>query len=181
MLAFIAACSSGNSTETPKVNPLISQPITCIVEQEIADPENLENKDKIFEQTCSWGRYQSIKTGFPDYKGRYRYDYQLREMKNGKWTPIKNMEIFNERAGELEKKINEEIRNELKIYLDDPKSASCFSNFELMPYTINELGISFSDEKEIRFNVVFELSSACMNVDGTTINMKLEEVVEYLK
>lgn len=180
MLAGVA-CSTGNSSELPVVNPMLSMPVSCSVTQVKADPENPENTDKVFEQTCTWGRYQSVKTAFPDYKGRYHYDYQLYEMRKGKWMNIRNAEFFNDKVGELERKINEEIRNELRAYLSDPKSARCFSNFELMPYTINEVGISFSDEGEIRFNVVFELSSSCMNVDGTTINMKVEDVEKYLR
>lgn len=168
---------------TEKANSLpISDSLNEVVcnefEKRNPDPDS---EDSILIQICYWHNYKFVSTGHPDYKGRYSYEYQIFRMVNKKAKTIKNSDIFNNNIVVLEKKINVLIAKSNEEDDSVIDNMSCLEGFDLPYFKMNQMGISFSDKKEIEFHVTFGLSDACMNVDGAIIDLPIEEVLPYLK
>jgi hypothetical protein len=180
MLIAFVSCKTENATDNKEQHLQMTQKVSCKSEEKF-DEENFENIIPAQVNTCSWGIYKSVKTGYPDFEGHYNYNYQLYRAENGKPRAIQNADMFNDKLPQLEKKINDEMRDHLKSHLINPNYAPCFDDFELTPYSINEVGISFDDKGEMNFTIVFELGASCMSVDAITITKKFEEIEEYLK
>lgn len=148
---------------------------------ESANPENKDprNPDPILTKTCTWGNYQTVSTGTPDYKGRYSYEYQLFSIKERQTKPVKNTFLFNKKIEQLEKLINQRLKKE---YNEDSKDVpECFDGREYAYTPINNMGISFNDSNQVEFNVSYGLGSACFNVDVATVTLKFSEIDEYLR
>ena len=165
------------SIEKEKSNQIDSVYVVICSEKELPNPVA---EDPIITKTCLFKEYKTISIGSPDYKGRYSYEYKLyKKQSNGTFKKVKNVSLFNEKKNELLSLINAKIKKEYDLYAQDPESSDCFDQMSFVPFTFEQLGIDF-DNNSINFNVTFGLISACMNVDGTSIEFSLHEIKQYL-
>lgn len=154
----------------------VSKNVTC-TEQET---QNEEGGGPLLTKTCLYGKYKTITQGYPDYKGRYSYEYTLHKKDvNGSYVQIKNEMLFNENKNELLSVINSRIKKEYMSLSKDPETLDCFEGATFSPYNFNQMGIDF-DNTGINFHVAFSLGSACMAVDGTVITFSFDQIQEYL-
>lgn len=158
-------------------NAVFSQnKINCIEKEQ----KVVGNEDPVIIKTCTFKNYKSIKTGEADYKGRYSYSYKLFKMVNGKSLPISNAQLFNDKKGQLLSIINTKIEAFYNDISKSPENADCLPGLEyIMPYSFEKLNISF-DNEVIEFSYSFDLSSACMSLDGDIISFKIAEIEPYL-
>ena len=153
-----------------------SNKVTCTEEES----KNENGGDPILTKTCLYKTYKFISTGFPDFKGRYSYEYSVyKKQENASYAQIKNNSLFNKNKNELLTIINSKIEKDYKSYSNDPETKDCFQGASFEPFDFDQLGISFSEDK-IEFNVTFGLGGACMNVDGTVVSFNLDEIQKYL-
>ena len=84
--------------------------LTCT---EVYKP-NIENpgSDSIIIQTCYLNGFKFVSTGYPDYKGRYSYEYDIYKKVNGRFIKTTNADFFNEKQNELLVEINRHISEE---------------------------------------------------------------------
>ena len=75
--------------------------------------------------------------------------------------------------------INLKIEKDYRLYSNDPETKECFEGTSFTPFNFDQLGISFDDEK-INFYVTFDLSGACLSVDGTNVSFDHDEIQKYL-
>jgi hypothetical protein len=143
--------------------------------------KNPMGSDSILIQICFWRQYKLVRTGTPDYKGRYSYEYQVFRMVRGKAKTIKNSDIFNDKVAGLEQKLNALIAKSHQEDADQPDNQDCLAGFELPYFKIDQIGMSFNDKQEMNFDVTFNVGDACMNVGGATATLPLAELKEYLK
>jgi hypothetical protein len=144
------------------------------------ESKNEDEGDPILTKTCSYKKYKTISKGYPDYKGRYSYEYTLlQKQENGSYVPIKNAALFNQNKNELLSIINSKIEHDYKSFSNDPESKICFEGSTFTPFSFDQLGIDFDDNK-INFHVTFGLYGACMSVDGTIVSFELEKIQKYL-
>jgi len=151
--------------------------VSC-VEKESKNPDGV---DPITTKTCIYKKYKSVTKGYPDYKGRYSYNYFIYlKQENGSYLKIKNAALFNENKTELLYLINEKIKKEFNLLANDLESKDCFEGISLDPFSFDQIGIEFADNS-INFCVTFGLPGVCMAVDGTSISFKLDEIQKFLK
>lgn len=144
------------------------------------ESKNKDGGDPILIKTCLYKKYKTISRGYPDYKGRYTYVYELyKKQPNGSFIQIKNVMLFNETKNELLSIINSKIEKEFNTYSHDAETKDCFEGATFAPFELDQLGIDFDADK-INFNVSFGLSAACMSVDGTTVSFNLDDIETYL-
>ncbi len=143
------------------------------------ETKNDEGDDPILVKTCLYKKFKTISKGYPDYKGRYSYDYSVYEkQENGSYVQIKNATLFNENKNELLSIINSKIEKDYKSYSNDPENKDCFQGALFIPFNFDQLAIDFDFDK-INFNVTFGLSGDCMHVDGTFVSFNLDEIQKY--
>jgi hypothetical protein len=65
------------------------------------EQKSQDSESPILIKTCIMGNYQSISEGVADPQGRYSYSYKLSKNDNGKYIPVKNSELFNEKKVDL--------------------------------------------------------------------------------
>ena len=136
--------------------------------------------DPIIIKTCFYKNYKAISKGYPDYKGRYSYEYTLfKKQKNGSYIKIKNSTFFNENKNQFLSLINSKIEKDYLLFSNDPDTKDCFNGDQFTPFDFEQLGIIF-DDNNIIFNVYFGLSSACMSVDGTIISFELSDIQKFI-
>jgi major membrane immunogen (membrane-anchored lipoprotein) len=165
-----------NNTAEDSIIQIPSNKVTCTEKE----TKNEDGGEPILTKTCLYKTFKTISKGFPDYKGRYSYEYSiLKKQENGSFLPIKNASLFNKNKNELLSIINKKIEKDYNSYSNNPETKECFEGISFTPFNFNELGIKF-ESNTIEFNVTFGLSGACMSVDGTTISMKLDEIQKYL-
>jgi hypothetical protein len=124
--------------------------------------------------SCTYKNIVTKSHGSPDYKGRYFYTYSL-FIKN---QSVKNHEIFNGDLPRLEDSLNKVVKAEFKTLFS--QSESCFDGFSLRRYSIEDFGLTFTDSS-MAFHLSFGLPSACLAVDGVTIDYRLQDLDKYLK
>jgi hypothetical protein len=142
---------------------------------------NPDGGESIIIKTCKWHNYKFVVTGEPDYKGRYSYEYELFMIENGKEKKTNNSKLFNDKINQLEKLVNYKVRRILDDYGKDPENSECLKGEVFKNIEINEMGISFSEDGKIEFNVSLGLSDACFNIDIATVSFNLNEIDEYLR
>jgi hypothetical protein len=153
-----------------------SEGVTCS-EKETAGEEGGEPG---IIRECKYRDYMTVTEGYPDYKGRYFYGYTVfKKGAGGKYVEVKNSAIFNSRREDLLAKINARISRDYNQYSRDPEYRDCFEGSSPRTYDFEDLGIEFS-QGEVHFHVSFDLSSACLSVDGTTVTLSLEDLQAYL-
>lgn len=180
LLTFISCnLDNRNDKNNKHSNKIVNDNIVSCKSEEKINPESSE--DPILINTCSWGKYKSITTGLPDYKGRYSFEYQLYILDNGQAKPIKNDDIFNNKVKQLEQKINAQLKKEFDMNSKDPELSECFEATKFNNYSINEMGITFKDNNQIEFNVNYELGGACFSVNNGSVTFKLTELKDYFK
>jgi|688.fasta_scaffold80928_1 hypothetical protein len=141
---------------------------------------NQEGGDPLLTKTCLYKKYKIITQGYPDFKGRYSYEYSVfKKDQNGSYVQIKNAMLFNENKNELLSIINSKIKKDYMLFSNDPETKDCFEGSSFTPYNFDQLGIDFNADG-IYFHVTFGLSGACMSVDGTIISFSLDEIKNYL-
>ena len=143
------------------------------------EQKSQDSESPILIKTCIMGNYQSISEGVADPQGRYSYSYKLSKNDNGKYIPVKNSELFNEKKVDLLYIINQRIKKTFDEYLKDPENRDCFNGVSEPNATFDDLGITFNDFG-IDFNISFGLPMACMAIDGTTVSFKIDEITTYL-
>jgi len=144
------------------------------------ESKNKDGGDPILIKTCMYKKYKTISRGYPDYKGRYTYVYELyKKQPNGSFIQIKNAMLFNETKNELLSIINSKIEMDYAAFANDAETKDCFEGAAFAPFELDQLGIDFDADK-INFNVSFGLSAACMSVDGTTVSFNLDDIETYL-
>lgn len=144
------------------------------------ESKNEYGHDPILTKTCLYKKYKTISKGYPDYKGRYSYEYSVfMKQVNGSNVQIKNATLFNENKNELLSIINSKIEKDYKSYSNNPETKDCFEGASFTPFNFDQLGIYFDDD-QINFNVTFGLCGACMSVDGTIVSFNLDEIQKYL-
>ncbi len=154
----------------------VANKVTCTEKES----KNEGGGDPILTKTCLYKKYKTISKGFPDYKGRYSYEYSLfKKQENGSYSKIINATIFNENRNELLSIINSKIEKDYISYSNDPETKDCFESASFTPFNFDELAIDF-DVDTINFKVAFGLSGACMDVDGTIVSFNLDEIQKYL-
>ena len=154
----------------------VTNKVTC-TEKEFP---NVDGADPILTKTCFYKKYKTISKGYPDYKGRYSYEYSLfKKQENGSFVQIKNTMLFNENKNKLLSIINSKIKKEYKSYSSDPETKDCFEGASFTSFNFDQLAIDFDVDK-INFNVTFGLSGDCMSVDGTIVSFNLDEIQTYL-
>lgn len=150
--------------------------VTC-TEQE---SPNAEGGDPLLTKTCLYKKYKTNLKGYPDYKGRYSWEYSIfKKEENGGYIQIENAMLFNENKNELLSIINSIIKKDYMSFSNDPETRDCFEGASFMPYNFEQFGIDF-DANGINFHVTFGLSSACMSVDGTIVSFNFDELKKYL-
>lgn len=178
----LSQCSNGK-TEKLKIekaenNTLSKKEIrsVCSVsESPKPDPGGL-----ILTKTCFYKKYKLVSTGYPDYKGRYSYRFAVfAKQADSSYELTRNGSLFNKKQDELVSLINERIRLDYQKFQSDPQNDDCFSGFSIRNYSLDEMGMTIGDEG-FNFDIYFELSSACMAVDGTTISLSWKEIDKYL-
>ena len=172
-----------DSLNTLKVNlkkaamAQVTNKVTCTEKES----KNEEYGDPILAKTCLYKKYKTISKGYPDYKGRYSYEYSVYEQQeNGGYLQIKNATLFNENKNELLSIINSKIEKDYKSYSKDPETKDCFEGALFTTFNFDQLAIDFDFDK-INFIVNFGLNGACMSVDGTVVSFNLDEIQKYLK
>jgi hypothetical protein len=155
---------------------ITSNKVTCTEKES----KNEDGGDPILTKTCLYKKYKTISKSYPDYKGRYSYEYSVfKKQENGSYVQIKNPLLFNKNKNELLSIINSKIEKDYKLYSNDPETKDCFEGASFTPFNFDQLGIYFDDDK-INFSVTFGLSGACMSVDGTIVSFNFDEIQKYL-
>ena len=76
----------------------VTNKVTCTEKES----KNEDGGDPILTKTCLYKKYKTISKGYPDYKGRYSYEYSVfKKQENGSYVQIKNATLFNENKNEL--------------------------------------------------------------------------------
>ncbi len=173
---FTAGCKSNQESKSSTKN-IENLSSSCVEKEE----PNEGNENPILIKTCTFSKYQSIRKGYLDSKGRYSYQYQL-FVKNDKneWIEVKNDVIFNDKKDKLLSEINNKIKIEFENFMKDPNSVDCFKDFSLFPFDFNQLGIDFDGQK-FNFNVTFGLPEYCKAFEGAIISYNFGEMQTYLK
>jgi hypothetical protein len=130
---------------------ITSNKVTCTEKES----KNEDGGDPILTKTCLYKKYKTISKGYPDYKGRYSYEYSVfKKQENGSYVQIKNPLLFNKNKNELLSIINSKIEKDYKSYSNDPETKDCFEGASFTPFNFDQLTIDF-DVNKINFNVVF--------------------------
>ena len=133
-----------------------------------------------FEKTCYYKNFKTVSTGYPDYKGRYSYSYEVfSKQENGEYVKIKKSKLFNKNRRKLLSLINKRIKKDYDAYANEVERGECFQGHSFSPFDFEDMGIEF-EGNQISFHVRFGLSSACMSADGTIVFMPLQEIEPYL-
>lgn len=179
----LSNCSNGTSekleTDNTKNDTLPKKELI----RAVCSDEETPNPDlgpPILTKTCVYKNYKLVSTGYPDYKGRYSYEFTVyAKQADSSYQLTRNGSLFNEKQDELVLLINDKIKRDYEQFLNDPESQDCLSGYSYRTYSLDELGMTIGDEG-FNFNVYFGLSGACMAVDGTTISLSWEEMDKYL-
>ena len=132
------------------------------------------------EKTCYYKNFKTVSTGYPDYKGRYSYSYEVfSKQENGEYVKIKKSKLFNKNRRKLLSLINKRIKKDYDAYANEVERGECFQGHSFSPFDFEDMGIEF-EGNQISFHVRFGLSSACMSADGTIVFMPLQEIEPYL-
>ena len=132
------------------------------------------------EKTCYYKNFKTVSTGYPDYKGRYSYNYEVfSKQADGNYVKIKKSKLFNKNRRKLLSIINTRIKKDYDAYANEDERSECFQGHSFTPFGFEEMGIEF-EGNQISFHVRFGLSSACMSADGTIVFMTLQEIEPYL-
>jgi len=167
--------NSKNETANTETS-ITSNKVTCTEKES----KNEDGGDPILTKTCLYKKYKTISKGYPDYKGRYSYEYSVfKKQENGSYVQIKNPLLFNKNKNELLSIINSKIKKDYMLFSNDPETKDCFEGSSFTPYNFDQLGIDFNADG-IYFHVTFGLSGACISVDGTIISFNLDEIKNYL-
>jgi hypothetical protein len=121
--------------------PITSDKVTCTEKE----TKNEDEGGPILTKTCLYKTYKTISKGFPDYKGRYSYEYSVfKKQENGSYVQIKNASMFNKNKNELLSIINSKIEKDYKSFSNEAKD--CFEGASFTPFNFDQLGITFNND-----------------------------------
>lgn len=171
-----SAVADSSKNTSQNTNYDVSNSVNCTEDES----KNEDGGDPIITKTCLFRSFKSVAKGYPDFKGRYSYEYTLTK-KNEKetYTEIKNSMLFNDKKNELLSLINSKIAKEYSSLAKNPDTKDCFSGNTFVPFNFDQMGITFSDNV-MNFEVSFGLPGACMSVDGSIVSIELSEIQQYL-
>jgi hypothetical protein len=130
----IKSAHNNNTVENSKI-PIASNKVTCTEKES----KNEYGGGPIITKTCLYKAYKTISKGFPDYKGRYSYEYSiLKKQENGSYLPIKNASLFNNNKNELLSIINSKIEKDYKSYSNNPETKECFEGISFTPFNFGQ-------------------------------------------
>jgi hypothetical protein len=144
------------------------------------ESKSKQNDDSILTKTCTFYNYKLISKEYPDYKGRYSYEYVVFKTVGNRDIKIKNSELFKNNK-ELELIINKKIKEQYESDMKIADLKECMSYIVLRQYKIDEMGIYFDGNNEMYFSVNFGLASACFNVSRTLVTLNESELQRFFK
>jgi len=157
----------------------VSQPtennVECVVKEEEAD------NDPVLIKSCDFENFRSIRTGKADDKGRYSYSYELYKIDQKGKHQIKNSDIFKSGADAVEEKINQDLQQEYEENLKNPQLKDCMEWIDFRYYSLNEMGMAFSDNDTLEFYINYDIGGACFNVSFSILNYTISEFKAYMK
>ena len=151
--------------------------VQCTEREEPSDNE----LDPILIKTCTYKDFQSVRTGSADYKGRYSYEYDLYKIDDNVKQKIKNSDLFKSGADKVEKKINQDLRQEYQKNLNNPHIKDCMEWIDFRHYELDEIGMAFTDNNEIEFYIDYGIGGACFNVAHSILQYKLSDFAQHLE
>lgn len=151
--------------------------VQCTEKEEPSDNE----LNPILIKICRYKDFQTVRTGSADYKGRYSYEYDLYRINNDVKQKIKNSDLFKSGADKVEKKINQDLRQEYQKNLNNPNLKDCMEWIDFRHYELDEIGMAFTDSNEIEFYIDYEIGGACFNVAHSVLQYKLSDFAQYLE
>lgn len=140
-----------------------------------------EKLDDIVIKVCSFRNYQSLSTANPSYNGKYYYDYKLFKKLNDSIIEIENSDMFNSEIEVIVNIINEETKANYEYLKKDSSLNECVEQIHLKNYTLDDMGITFSESEEITFYIDYGLTNACDNINGSVHTMKIEDIQSFFK
>ncbi len=153
--------------------------VSCFEKEKKVDGK----QDPIITTTCYLKKFKIVSIGYPDNAGRYSYyEYKIFMKVKGKFVKVNNSRLFNTYQDELVSLINQKIKADFEEFSTDSNTRDCFrKNDTIRTFKMNDFGISFNGN-EIWFNVNFGLNAGwpCLNVSGTIVSFKIEEIEKYL-
>lgn len=150
--------------------------VRCTEKEEPSDNE----PDPILIKICTHKNFQSVRTGSADYKGRYSYEYDLYRINKDVKQKIKNSDLFKSDADIVEKRINRDLQQEHQKNLNNPHLKDCTKLIDLRNYSLDEMGMAFTDTNEIEFHIDHGIGGACFNVAHSVLKYKLSDFADYL-
>ena len=166
-----------NKAESEVITAIASNKVTCTEKE----TNNEDEGDPSITKTCLYKTYKTISVGTPDYKGRYSWEHSVfKKQENGSYVQIENALMFKENKNELLSIINSKIEKDYIESSNYPDAKDCFEGFSFTPFNYDQIGISFNDNNEIQFTVVFGLCDACRCYDLSFVSFNLDEIQEYL-
>lgn len=160
-----------------KVMNLTRFDVQCTEEEKVSDNE----LDPILIKICQFKNFESVRTGIPDYKGRYSYEYDLYKVDKEVKEKIKNSDLFRSGVDLVEKRINQDLQQEYQKNKNDPHLKDCMEWINFRHYTINEMGMAFTNANEIEFFIDYGISGACFNVAHSILRYQISEFAQYLE
>lgn len=138
-------------------------------------------KDSIIIKTCLLGKFKFVSTGYPDYSGKYNWEYELYKKNKTRYIKAENSQIFTKNQNVLFELIKKKILKEFADASTDPETKDCFIDHESLPnYGFNDLQIAFIGD-EIWFELDLRLSGYCRNVNTCFATFKITEVLKFIE
>ena len=166
----------GNKRNGKFINGVLNElKVSCTEKEILTDDEYNPN----IVNTCIFGKYKNISTGYADYKGRYGYSSEISKLVGNKYVLITNEDIFNENKSNLLGYLNDKIKIDFNRFINDPEARDCFEDLNPPSAVWDDFKIDFTDTG-ITFSIYFGLSDACQSVNGTTIEISFEELLPFI-
>ncbi|WP_299229460.1 hypothetical protein [uncultured Psychroserpens sp.] len=153
--------------------------VKCITEQTEKPSRQSKELTSNTKTTCSFGNFVSIATANNNSQENDNLEYQLYRKVDDTLIAIKNSEMFNSNIKQIEQRINEETKAHYNYLKTIPSTQPCLNDFTLEYYSIDDMGITFDDSKNITFHINYSLSNACKSVKGSIHTSKLKDFEYY--
>jgi hypothetical protein len=166
--------TDGNKKMGMFINGVLNEFKVSCTEKEIFTNDGY---DPNIVNTCIFGKYKNISTGYADDAGRYAYGSEISKLVDNKYVLIKNEDIFNKKKSFLLEKLNDEIKIEFNSLINEYRD--CFEDPNPPTAGWDDFQINFTDTG-ITFSINFGVSNACRAADGAIIEISFDELLEYI-
>ena len=139
-----------------------------------------DNPDPILIKSCTWGEFKTKSKGEADEKGRYYFSYELFKLVNNSEEIITIDELINKNKTKLLNMLQYKVNESFNTFSKDPETSDCFIDTEPPVVSWDYFNIEFTDEG-LNFIYQFGLTNSCLSVDGGFINIKYEELKDYIE